>query len=128
MIFNKNSPKYWYCKFILIFLLLNIGCQQKKSKKDVLNGTWQGNYLNRTNVTLQISENHFIEIIEDNGNKTQKQWDFKIINDTLLLERENFKRNHIISILTKEKLELKPIKTDQVDISLIESITFKRIN
>lgn len=91
----------------------------------MLQGYWKGTYLN-TKVELQINGNEFIEIVDRGNGRLETKWDYELHNDTLVLKRaNNYRRKHIVN-LSENKLEFKPLIMNQVDISLVESITFKK--
>lgn len=113
-------------KIILLFFIVFVSCKAKRMTSNLLQGYWKGTYLN-TKVELQINDSEFIEIVDRGDGKLETKWDYEMLNDTLVLKRaNNYIRKHIVLSLSENKLEFKPLVMNQVDISLIESITFKK--
>lgn len=119
-------------KCIYYFLLCVVlqGCVTTQSDKtDKLLGEWRGEQAGNM-VSLSFSE----DIVSVNylwSDTTSKlDWKYSIEGqDTLkLFNTRQGEEIHIISKLTKEQLKLRPMESNQVDIPLIDAITFKKLD
>lgn len=116
-------------KYMYYFLLPAIlqGCVTTQFDKAELLGEWRGEQAGNT-VFLYFSEDIVTVNYSWSDTTSRLDWKYSIEGqDTLkLFNTRQGEEFHIISKLTNEQLKLRPIENNQVDIPLIDAITFKK--
>jgi hypothetical protein len=118
------------CVYYFLLSVIVQGCVTTQSDKtNKLLGEWRGEQAGNT-VSLSFSEDIVTVNYSWSDTTSRLVWRYRIEGqDTLKLfntpQGEEF---HIISILTNEQLKLRPMENNQVNIPLIDAITFKKLD
>lgn len=108
------------------FILLLIGCDASLPiSKENVRGEWKGIYLKDTVSASFLATTLELDYSWQDSSKIVT-WSYELNKDTLILYNDEYKEKHIFSKLTSNTLKLKPDKINQVDISLIDAVTFKK--